>query len=128
MAQKKYDTTAEHFEYFKQRVDFWQKKLGATCYSIFCVHEKDGKNTMASFQKWDDIARIKINLNLKTDVPPTTDELDVAAFHEVFEAIYLSTLRGLAKTSWSEYEVEQATHKAVAMATSSIFKTLRQSP
>lgn len=126
--KKTYRTTIKDFKYFKARVEFWQKVFGGTPYEIFCMHIDNGnKHNHAKFEKWDDTATIKIYLNKEIDLEICINkkQLDNIAFHEVFEALYLSTLRGMAKATYSNYEVEQATHKAVMMALNSIFKSLR---
>ncbi len=128
MDKKIYRTTIKDFEYFVERVEFWQKVLGGTPYKIYCLHTDNGdKHNHAKFEKWDDVATIKIFLNKKVDsaIEINKKELDNTAFNEVLDALYFSTLRGQARGTYSDFEVDYATHKAVMMASNSIFKALR---
>ena len=123
---KTYKLTQKDFQYFKERVYFWQNALGATHVTIYVEFKKNSnKHNSASYEKWSDTGTVKIWLNTSLTVEPTKEEIDVSAFHEVFEAIYLCDLRHLAKASWSNFEVEQATHGSVMRACNTIFKAMR---
>lgn len=123
----KYKLTAKDFKYFKKRVYFWQDILGASHVKIYVFFKKNAnEHNCASYERWTDAGTIKIELNTNWKGTKTKKELDDAAFHEVFEAVYLSGLRGLAKGTYSDFEVDQFTHQAVMMACNTIFKAMRK--
>jgi len=128
MTEKKkiHKVTLNEFAYFKERVLFWQKVFGLNHVKFYIRLEKNGeKQTVADYESWPATGTIKIRLNTEVTIDFPKEEIDSTAFHEVFESTFLSDLRHMAKTSWSNYEVEMQTHKAIMLAENSIFKAMR---
>lgn len=114
------------FEFFKERVYFWQKHLGLVD-KQFIVKLKviRPSSVYAEYESYPASGFIHITLNKNPNIIPDKGCLDKSAFHEVFESGYLSDLRHMAKSTWSNYEVEKETHRVVHLAQSSVFKSIK---
>lgn len=121
-----YKLTRKHLNYFRKRVRFWQNQLGIVDLEINAFWDTDpNANCLAQYHYSEADKLISICLAREWDIFPKDIEVDKAAFHEVFESGYLYPLRQMARTSWSEHEVNRATHSAVRKAEHSLFMELR---
>jgi len=118
--------TDRQFTYFCNRLFFWQKILGILDLEIIPKFKayKDG-DLHAQFMKYTSCATLHITLNQTPKEDQSAYDLDKSAFHEIFEGGYLSELRHMSKSVYSDYEVEAQTHRVVRMAENSIFEILR---
>jgi hypothetical protein len=118
--------TKKDFKYFKKRLKFWQEKLG--CDEVRILPEfkiLESENHYAEYDRYEDCGTLLVKLNSR---PKKTGghNLDRIAFHEVFEGIYLYPLRSMAHSTYSDWEVERATHAAVRRAETTIFEAMKK--
>ena len=120
-----YKLTKAHLKFFAERVTHWEGALCTVDWQ-FVVHEEVVRPSYrARYEVFDESGHIHIYLNTLLDRAPTLRELDEAAFHEVFESVYLSPLRWMAKSQYSFQVVEEVTHRAMARATNTIYEAMK---
>lgn len=122
----RYKLNQKHLRYFRDRVKYWQHQLGLLDIDFECVlKEHIDPGVRAEYGRWSKSSFVEIILSEHWGVYPSYLQLDSSAFHEVFESGYLSELRAMAKSTYSDYEVEYQTHQAVRKAENTIFIRLR---
>lgn len=132
-----YPVKLKYRTYFKNRVKYWARKLGVSNLEFLVMDEPYFINvdtgqaeeldlgTAAAYKRYNDAGVVNVALARVWTFPVTKVQVDKSAFHEVFEAGYLSHLRGMAFGTYNEYDVEKEVHRAVRMAEATIFKAMR---
>jgi hypothetical protein len=126
MKNKHATLTKEQFAYFSSRLLFWQKILGVIDLEVIPMFKTyKTRDLHAEFEKHTSCGTLWVTLNKAPRKDQSAYDLDKSAFHEIFEGGYLSELRHMAKSTYSNYEVETQTHRVVRMAENTIFELLR---
>lgn len=126
MKKKNATLTDRQFAYFSNRLFFWQKMLGVIDLEVVPEFKANKNGELhAEFIKYSTCGSLVVILNKTPKEDQSNYDLDKSAFHEILEGGYLSELRHMAKTTYSDYEVETQTHRTVRLAENSIFEILR---
>jgi hypothetical protein len=119
--------TDRQFAYFSNRLFFWQKILGIIDLEIIPKFKAYSNGNMhAEYEKHTSCGTLWVTLNKTPRKDQSAYDLDRSAFHELFEGGYMSELRHMAMATYSSFEVETQTHRAVRMAENTIFEALRE--
>lgn len=114
MAGKANKTTAEHFGWFKDAVNRWQKELGLTDWNIQLRHEALESALATTYaNNAGAVATIALNTSWNELDIPTKERIERVALHEVIHVL-LSDLSYLAECRYtSKEEIDVAEHKTV---------------
>ena len=106
-------TSAKHFNYFSERVAYWQKELGLMGWSIHLKHQKlDDKFAETHYGDESGVANIVLSTNW-TDSAVSDEQLDRTALHECCHLLF-SALSTEAKARYaSEYDIDRAEHHII---------------
>ncbi len=124
--KKLYSVDKSLWRYFNERVAYWSGTLCSVDWQILVHKEVDPKPAArARYELFNACGYIHIYLNMLWDRKPTADEIDISAFHEVFESVYLSNFRWMAKAQCSFQVIEEETHRAMSRATNTIYQAMK---
>lgn len=122
--KKKYKK--KKIKYFTKRVLFWQRMLGFTDMEIY-IGETARKTCRACWEDDSPGKIMAIRYNLKWIKEPATDkdELDLVAFHEVYESQFYM-IEALLNPYYSGKMIAAEAHLLVRRAEAHIFPRLRK--
>lgn len=118
--EKKYETTQEHFEFFKECALKWKEQLGLHDWSLIFVHttqdkveELNGNKAIVAMSRGGMNAKCTLNKDW-SEVEPTKQRLNSCALHEMLEMV-LHPLLVLTRTRFNvdELDVEYEQHRII---------------
>lgn len=106
-------TTTRNYQYFKERVTYWQKELGQMGWAIHFVHEKlDDMFAETRMNNSSHVAVVVLSTDWGGD-HVTEKQLNRTAFHEVLHLVF-NNLTTEAKSRYSsEYDIDRAEHEVI---------------
>lgn len=121
--EKKYETTALHFDCFKGCVSKWIEYFGLYEWRIYYEHKDISDKTFC--RAWTDFEGMTATLQLNSvfSVEPKRAFLDLVAFHEVCELL-LSHLSALARTRFGVLggDIEESKHRVIRILENAVWK------
>ncbi len=114
MQQGEWETTAEHFEKFKEYALYYRDKFKLYSWEMHFAHETNG-TPLAQTQSWYLSRLCEIRLGPIWYEEPTDGRLKFAARHEILELL-LGPLTGIASSRFtSQDEIDAADHEAIRL-------------
>lgn len=121
--EKRYETTALHFDCFKRCATRWIEYFGLYEWRIYYEHKDISDKTFC--RAWTDFESMTATLQLNSvfSVEPKRAFLDLVAFHEVCELL-LSHLSALAKTRFGVLsgDIEESKHRVIRILENAVWK------
>lgn len=112
--EKTYVLNQVHYQKFVRYCRKWIAKLGALDWQWYFEFEREKKDSLASFSVYEDGKAATITLSGQWEgVRPSERELEISAFHEIYE-VTLHRLREMSEGGPSlEKDVEREIHAVV---------------
>lgn len=111
--ETQYKITKEQFNYFKARCKYWAEKLGQVNWEyLFFLEKLDNQLASTIYNSDARWANIYL-LSVWEERKPTKNEIDLVAFHEIFELLMSEFRFYLANNNISEDKISEMTHKVI---------------